>query len=260
MSIFEQGISLSGVRRVRESTYQLHGEEKPYATYKDVDGYRDNLPKFNGRNLTEIIEDKISQGSDCVRVLDVGCGEGIFLANLIRRYPQVRAFGISSFDYRPRAERAWSEYVNQIDYRTGDAHKLNAIFSGVEFDLTVSYHCVEYLSDPLAVLKQIYRRSKTGGIILLDRLGVSLSMQEANQLSQYWKQHETQAELTRWAPSSYDPSIYSLSLQRGTNPRLPLPFRYRRPVPIEIVDPANTANPFGWHMRYALTGKPFSEN
>ena len=162
-------------------------------------------------------------------MLDIGCGQGLIFAGLVR-YPNLHAFGLSSFDYRSDLTR-WNGLDTQVDYRVGDAQRLATVFPDIRFDVIVSQYTFEYLADPLLALKQAYRLCNEGGIILLDKFQI-LTSQQAGLLKTYWEKHGIKPELKRWAPDGekYDPSRYSLALQRGGNLRLPLPFKYAEPV------------------------------
>jgi len=220
-------VPIGYILRARRSAHFRHTKDRLYITDRGLGEYEHGLPQFKGKGVSELIEDKIDQGIEPINVLDIGCGEGNFLASLVHRYPQIRAFGISAFDYRQKTG-LWGDRIKQVDYRLGDAQRLASVFPDVEFDLVVSRHCLEYTDDPLSVLKQAYRRSKIGGVILLDRLGTLLNQLQAKNLKAYWEQNGIQADLERYFPGEdkYDRTIYKLAIQKASNNKLPLPFRY----------------------------------
>lgn len=242
MSVIESQISIGQIKAVREDAYLVHrGKDVKYNTGRYLRIYDDALPSFGGKKLSELIRDKVDHTPGGINVLDIGCGEGMIFAGLIGN-AELNAFGISAVDYRSKTG-PWAEVTSQIDYRTGDAQRLASVFAGVGFDIIASLYAFEYFADPLGVLKQAYRISREGGIILIDKFQ-RLTSSQADLLKAIWEQNGIKSELHRWAPvrEGYDtPSMYSLAIQRGSNPRLPLPFKYSgrlciKEVPIPFRD------------------------
>lgn len=230
MTIKEKVSSSAEIRSYRKQVFASQNKRRDYHTHRGISEYEKFLPKFEGKTVIEHIADRIQQGADRLNVLDIGCGQGIFLAQLVKKYPQVRPYGISASDYRSYPT-PWRNYVEQIDYRVVDAQRLKQMFPDVKFDFVVSLHTLEYLADPLTALKQAYSICNSGGIIFLDRLEVLLYKEEAELLDRFWKRQGIRADLHRWAPINYEPSQYSVAIQKGQNPRLILPFRYNLLTP-----------------------------
>lgn len=152
--IRERSFEASAIDRGPEGPVELQ-----YTTLRTVDAYKSILPKFNEEeNFYERVLSLSEDGEAPIRVLDIGCGQGHMLAGLVGEFPSVQAFGLSAYDYRSLAMSVFQDDLVKVDYRVGDAHKLLEVFSDQEFDVITSVHCVEYLADPLAVLKQAYRK------------------------------------------------------------------------------------------------------
>ncbi len=227
MRRLEAPVPIKDILHARRETYLHHAGGRSYTADRDLAGYEEKLPRFRGQTVTQLIEGKIAQGAESVSVLDIGCGEGRFLAGLIRKYPQVKAFGISAFDYRKESS-PWKKLLDEADYRVGDAQRLASVFPDVEFDITVSRLTMVYVNDPLSVLRQAYRRTKPGGIILLDKLGTELTDAQSEHLQKRWEQEGIEVELESYnAKGDEDAaSVYSLAIQKASDSRLYLPFRY----------------------------------
>lgn len=227
MTITEIVSSSTEIRNYRKQAFAGQNTWRDYPTYRGIHEYEKRLPKFEDQTVLEHINDRTQQGADHLNVLDIGCGQGIFLNELVENcseegHCQIHTYGISSFDYRscPTSRRKY------MDYRVGDAQKLRQIFPDVKFDFIVSLHAFEYFADPLTVLKQAYSVCNSGGIIFLDRLVVLLYKEQAELLDRFWTQQGIRADFNRWEPIDYEPSQYSVAIQKGQNPRLVLPFRY----------------------------------
>src|SRR5436190_1944734 len=97
---YESEVSSEYLERKKATLYAKHARKRPYVINDDLNEYDLALPKSNNKTASQLIEEKISEGIDPIYVLDVGCGKGRFLAEIMARYPQVKGFGISAFDYR----------------------------------------------------------------------------------------------------------------------------------------------------------------
>lgn len=224
----EHKTSQQQIRHLREQSFLSHsGLSRMYEIRRGILGYQDNLPKFEGKTLLEILDGMNKKHA--FNVLDIGCGAGVFLRDVIRNFPAARTHGISAFDYRGTADSFWKPFIDQVDYRINDAQKLRRIFPDVRFDLIVSVYAFEYFGDPLAVIKQAYSLLKKDGILLVDNPGPYLTTAQAELLRKYWIKQGVTADLER-LNSFYteQPSNYSFAILKGKNPRLPLPFSYDR--------------------------------
>ncbi|MCR4306089.1 MAG: class I SAM-dependent methyltransferase [Candidatus Daviesbacteria bacterium] len=199
-------------------------------TSRDLDEYCQTLPTFQKKTIAEHIEERIHDGAETVTILDIGCGQGICLARLTKNYPQVRTIGLSAADFRPLAPTPWQPYINKVDYRIEDAHKLAEVISSLTPDFIVSLHAFEYFADPLCVLQQAYGLLAMDGILFVDTAGLYLTGDEADTLKNLWKQSGAEAELSRWTPGHALKSLHSPAIQKKAHAKLPLPFRYNFPA------------------------------
>ncbi len=224
----EAKVSLSAV--VSASMFETSIFFSERETGRGITKYEAYLPTFEGRSATQIVEDHIAQGEPEINVLDIGCGRGTFLAELLQKYPQVRGYGISAKDYRDPNSNL-KEQIDRIDYQVGNASTLSSRFPGVDFDLVVSVKCLDYVADPLRIIKQAYRRSKKGGILLTSTFGELISEADFIKLKDYLKAQGIDEDLKRKDLLKFgkdgDLSLYSFALRRGEALRLPLPFRYK---------------------------------
>ena len=225
-----EGIDLSEVSQRRQGAFLFQAQHHVYPVDRGIDSYNYLLPKFNNIKVTQHIDSRIDAGARELRVLDIGCGRGVFLASLARKHPEVRAFGISAYDYRPR-DKFSEGLLSEIDYRVGDGNKLKEVFADTQFDIITSLYALQYFADPLNVIAQAYECASEGGLLLFDEFGPRMTIEQVELLRKYWEKEGIQAELDRWVPSyeKFEPARYALAVQKGTSVSLPLPFRYSLP-------------------------------
>ncbi|MCS7178797.1 MAG: class I SAM-dependent methyltransferase [Anaerolineae bacterium] len=92
------------------------------------------------------------------RVLDVGCGVGMYLAAFGRCTPDV--FGVE-------VEREWACQAQACDARVVQAMGEALPFADGSFDLTFSHEVLEHVADDRATLAEMVRVTRTGGRIVL---------------------------------------------------------------------------------------------
>ena len=83
-------------------------------------------------------------------VIDVGCGRGDFLRHVHRNRPDVQLTGI---DYSPNQDKP-------IRFLQGDLFELEI---GDQFDVVVSLHVIEHVSDCVAFANRLRELTKPGG-------------------------------------------------------------------------------------------------
>lgn len=211
--------------RIREGWLNVVGNTEFYPGHRNLYLYCETLPKFQDKTVTEHIDERVQAGAETITVLDIGCGQGICLGELVRDYPQVKPIGLTAADYRAEVPTPWQPFVKKIDYRLGDAGLIE-LMGDVKPDFVISIHAFEYFADPLSVLEQAYDLIANDGIIFVDTAKLYLTTGEADILRSIWQENGIMVNLERWAPPSDIKSLYSLAIQKRVNTKLPLPFRY----------------------------------
>lgn len=92
-------------------------------------------------------------------VLDVGCGEGRFLASLAAG-SSARMVGVDLSPTRVALARE-----RGIDASVGTADKLD--FPDESFDLVICCHVIEHVEDQLAVARELARVTRTDGLVYI---------------------------------------------------------------------------------------------
>jgi trans-aconitate 2-methyltransferase len=103
-------------------------------------------------------------------ILDIGCGDGKVTAKIAALVPRGRVTGVdSSPEMIDFAQKRFppAEYPN-LRFERADAQNLG--YSG-EFDIAVSFACLHWIKDHLAVLRGIERSLKPAGRMLIQCSG-----------------------------------------------------------------------------------------
>jgi ubiquinone/menaquinone biosynthesis C-methylase UbiE len=96
------------------------------------------------------------------RVLDVGCGEGRMIHDLVVETPGLRVTGID--DDTPKLKEGWRRNAHpRIRFEVADVYKLP--FPDSHFDLVTAFSVLEHLEDPHAALMEIRRVCSPGWLI-----------------------------------------------------------------------------------------------
>jgi S-adenosylmethionine-dependent methyltransferase len=109
----------------------------------------------------------MSQTKNSLRALDLGCGTGATAVRLARLGMHVTLLD-SSPAMLDIAKRAVQEagVTDQIVLQHGDATGLTNLFHDVSFDVILCHNILEYLDDPIAVLRGAARALRNSSAIL----------------------------------------------------------------------------------------------
>lgn len=115
-----------------------------------------------------LVEHVARLGIDSGRLLDVGCGPGNIALKIAKRFPQIQVVGVD-FSLNMIHAAGAAATAQQLSGRTaffaGDANRLS--FPDQSFDFVLSNSVLHHLHDPLAMLNEMARVVKPGGIVLL---------------------------------------------------------------------------------------------
>jgi ubiquinone/menaquinone biosynthesis C-methylase UbiE len=99
------------------------------------------------------------------KVLDVGCGEGVFLARLVKSYP-VNAIGIDISKKSIRtASQIYSGKSQSLNFQVADALQLP--FRDKSFSHVLSFDALEHIEDQKKALQEMIRVLKPKGRLLI---------------------------------------------------------------------------------------------
>lgn len=102
-------------------------------------------------------------------VLEVGCGNGVFLSGLAERvYPSGRVVGIDhadAFVIEAQKNAAASPHAKVISVEQADAYRLP--FADASFDVAHCERVLMHLEDPTAAIREMARVVRPGGLVVV---------------------------------------------------------------------------------------------
>ncbi len=118
-----------------------------------------SLPHYytNDRPEYKVIEKFILEKNKPLRVLDVGCGNGSFLEKLLDKN-NLELVGLDTTELSVEAckGKGLTAYCLPIEE-----------FDDKNFDVIVSFHCLEHIPAPIPFMRAIMDRLKSGGTIII---------------------------------------------------------------------------------------------
>ncbi|MEO3479201.1 class I SAM-dependent methyltransferase [Phaeobacter sp. CAU 1743] len=132
-----------------------------------VDWRRSTLGRITDALEEHLLQDGIGPARG-LRILDVGCGDGVLATRLA--HSGARATGIDASADMIAAERRRAKAAGvEIDLREGDAGDLP--FPAGRFDCVVSVATLCFVDDPRPTIREMVRVLKPGGRLILGELG-----------------------------------------------------------------------------------------
>jgi S-adenosylmethionine-dependent methyltransferase len=140
----------------------FHSGAEKYAAYLDAPEGRLRLD-LAFANLQEFLP----RTAQSLRALDLGCGTGAIAIRLARLGIHVTLLD-SSLPMLDLARRAANEaeVSDKIEVKHGDATQLATFFAPESFDVIVCHNVLEYVDDPIAVLRGAARALRDSPAVL----------------------------------------------------------------------------------------------
>ncbi len=156
-------------------------EEIQFTKYSNrgADYHYRQINKFNLRLLnsytlaryekqTEIVyarlKDQIKGNSASLNVLDMGCGDGVLLYMLKKRYP-ANALNVFGVDLSEQALKTAKTKIPEGIFTCASVY--DTPFEAGFFDLVISSDLIEHLQEPGRLLKEIKRVAKENALIVV---------------------------------------------------------------------------------------------
>jgi 2-polyprenyl-6-hydroxyphenyl methylase/3-demethylubiquinone-9 3-methyltransferase len=175
---------MSGARVVDNGIY-----DRVAATWWEEDGFmallRTSVNPGRSAYFREVLVQRLRREPAQLDLLDVGCGGGLLAEEFARL--GCRVTGIDRSLPTLEAARAHATSAGlAIDYREGSADALP--FDAARFDVVSCCDVLEHVDDPAAVLAEIARVLRPGGVFLFDTINRTLrSKLVAIKLAQDWR-------------------------------------------------------------------------
>lgn len=111
--------------------------------------------------IPKIIENYL-KSNKIKKIVDLGCGEGIILKGISKKYPKKELYGI---DISPRRIKEVNKIIQNAKIFCGDVSntKLKKNF----FDLVISTQVIEHVPNDKKFIKEIKRITKKGGYVYI---------------------------------------------------------------------------------------------
>ena len=158
----------------------------------------------------------VQTGATPVKALDFGCGSG----NLTRHLIDLGIFTVSadlSDDFLKEIRRKFS------DTRLSDTLKLNGVdlanVPDAQFDLVATYSVLHHVPDYLAIVKEMGRVIKPGGVLYIDHEVTETYYQRPPVYVEFLKRVRPRVNWRRWLSLVLDVRGYRHLLRRLANPR-----------------------------------------
>lgn len=131
-------------------------------------------------------------------VIDVGCGDGTFTAEIVTQMGAASAVGIETSDAWLLGQQKYSKLAPFVDIRHGNAYALE--YPDKHFDVAIMRGVLHHLDDPLAGLGEMARVARN--VVLLEPNGYNPIIKLLEVLSPYHRAHGeksyTPALLRQW--------------------------------------------------------------
>lgn len=141
-------------------------DEDGYHTTRGISYYNNPPKKFLGKNLETLLIQKQASSTNPLLILDIGCGVGNCVKDLLDR--GYNAFGL---DIRPYKNRIGNHFIVGNAQEADKLIDYNGKILGIPdntFDVIISLYAISHMEKKEAPIIQANRMLKKGGIALLD--------------------------------------------------------------------------------------------
>jgi SAM-dependent methyltransferase len=136
------------------------------------------------------------------KVLDIGCGRGLLLSKLRERGWQPRGTELS--------EEAAAYARERLGLPVTTEALQDCMFPAEEFDLVILWHVLEHVPSPRAMLKEVSRILKPGGVLLV--AVPNFGSWEARRSGRAWFHLDVPRHLTHFTPATLQGALEGAGL------------------------------------------------
>ena len=150
------------LQALRDYLTRHHGGDGEEAAQRTLDGHERNHDDLFRRFWSEHAGPVLTDGC---RVVDLGCGPGLFLRDLSLTGPKLELTGIEAAPYM--LERACDEDYD-FSIRLADLNNPpDELFAPASIDIALANRLFHELHQPLVLLQKLHRWLKPGGVVIL---------------------------------------------------------------------------------------------
>lgn len=154
-----------------------------------------NIEKKDGRY--QCVSDIVKSLGDSSKILDMGCGKGRYLKNLIQDYP-------SNEYYAGDISLSVMEYIDIKEVKKVQSNLTNICFADDEFDMVYTCEALEHAVDIQSAIRELCRVVKPGGkVVIIDKNILMLGYFEIEEWEQWFDENELKEELLKYCSDVY---------------------------------------------------------
>lgn len=179
---------------------------KNYSNYRTNETKESHVRQLSNKLQVRRVKKLISSFSfeKGFSVLDVGCGDGFMLDRIKDAFPLSQTFGIEP-----------NKFAAEIAARSHD------VFHGTleecpeidkKFDIIISSHVIEHVSDPVGFLDLLCRKLKDDGVVIIDTPNVRCLQYKI--FGKHWGGFHSPRHWTLFTPDSLVLSGYKAGLKK----------------------------------------------
>lgn len=165
--------------------------------YKNLAQFKFQAPMFLNRiEITDgrykCIEEIMKKIDSCAKVLDVGCGKGRYLKELVKTHSTVKYYAVDiSLEVMKFFE------IPGVEKKQGNL--TNIPYENNKFDFTYSCEALEHAVDISSAIREMCRVTKSGGYVaVIDKNKDMLGYYDIEEWEQWFDENELKQELLKY--------------------------------------------------------------
>jgi len=153
--------------KIQFTKYHTYGKDYHYQQINKLKIFKYNaFVKARYKNHLKLILKNIQKvKSKKIKILDVGCGDGVLLFLLKEQLPVDKQISLYGIDADKKAVQTAGKKIPSANFKIGNV--LNLKFKNNNFDIVISSDVIEHLQNQNKMLSEIYRVVKKDGKIII---------------------------------------------------------------------------------------------
>lgn len=156
--------------------------------------FLEKIDKQDGRYtlIRSLVEEEITTRNKKLSVLDIGCGKGRYLKNLIKDIPDVQYAGVD-------LSLKVMEFFNNPNIEKRQGTLTNIPYEDDSFDMVYTCEALEHAVDIENAIKEMARVTQNGGkIVVIDKNKEKLGLMEIEEWEQWFSETELKEEMLKY--------------------------------------------------------------
>ena len=156
--------------------------------------FLEKIDKQDGRYtlIRSLVEEEITTRNKKLSVLDIGCGKGRYLKNLIKDIPDVQYTGVD-------LSLKVMEFFDNPNIEKRQGTLTNIPYEDDSFDIVYTCEALEHAVDIENAIKEMARVTQNGGkIVVIDKNKEKLGLMEIEEWEQWFSETELKEEMLKY--------------------------------------------------------------